>query len=104
LQVWFALVPRGCRAPKISYAGLEQAFRSNLHQLQNCVQSGTPNSLESFFKNGPQPGMMLALTANYLEALHHAPKKLRPSLNAQPVILALLTSVVEQLDEALRRK
>ena len=46
---------------------------------------------------------MLALLGGFLEAANTAPKKMRPSLDAQPIILALLKSVVENLDQALRR-
>jgi hypothetical protein len=46
--------------------------------------------------------MMLALWSGFIDAALTAPKKLRPSLPAQPVILALLTALVETLDQALR--
>jgi hypothetical protein len=104
LQVWFALVPRGCRAPKINYEGLEKTFRSNLQQMTFCIQDETPEKLESFFKSSPQPDLILALMGEFMETVHPAPKKFRPSLNSQPVILALLKSVMEQLDAALGRK
>jgi len=104
LQTWFALVPRGCRAPEMDFDDLEQTFESNLHQLHACAEAATPKKLESFFQGGSQPGLMLVLLGSFLEAANTAPKKLRPSLAAQPVILALLKSTVEKLDEALRRK
>jgi len=104
LQTWFALVPRGCRAPEIDFDDLEKAFLSNLRQIATCAEAGTPKKLESFFQSGPQPGLMLVMLGGFLQAANTAPKKIRPSLDAQPVILALLKSVVEKLDEALRRK
>jgi hypothetical protein len=104
LQTWFALVPRGCRAPEINFAELEQTFAANLRQLESCVLAGTPEKLQSFLQDSPQPGLMLALLGGFLEAANTAPKKFRPALAAQPVILALLKSVVEKLDDVLRRK
>jgi hypothetical protein len=104
LQTWFALVPCGCCAPGIDFADFEQTFESNLHQLHASAEAVTPKKLESFFQGGPQPGLMLVLLGSFLEAANTAPKKLRPSLAAQPVILALLKSVVEKLGEALRQK
>ena len=104
LQIWFALVPRGCRAPEIGFEDLEQTFVSNLRQLQDCVQADTPKKLGTFIQGGPQPGLMLVLLGGFLEAAKRAPKKLRPSFDAQPIILALLKSVVEKLDAALRPK
>lgn len=104
LQTWFALVPCGCRAPEINFAELEKTFAANLRQLESCVMAGTPEKLQSFLQDSPQPGLMLALMGGFLEAANSAPKKFRPALDAQPVILALLKSIVEKLDEALRRK
>jgi hypothetical protein len=104
LQIWFAVVPCGCRAPEINFADLEATFLANLRQLDICAQAGSPKQMEAFFQSGPQPALMLALLGAFLEAASTAPKKLRPALEAQPVILALLKSVVETLDGALRRK
>ena len=104
LQAWFALVPRGCRAPEIYFDELERAFQFNQRQLLECIQAGTPKKLEAFLQNSRQPGLMLVLMGAFIEAANTAPKKLRPAPTAQPVIMALLKSVVEQLDEALRRK
>lgn len=104
LQTWFALVPCGCRAPEINFAELKKSFEANLRQFESCVMVGTPEKLQSFLRNSPQPGLMLALLGGFLEAANTAPKKIRPSLEAQPVIWALLKSVVEKLDEALRPK
>ncbi|MFZ0829481.1 MAG: hypothetical protein WAO02_18885 [Verrucomicrobiia bacterium] len=104
LQTWFALVPCGCRAPEINFAELEKTFVANLRQIESCVMVGTQEKLQSFLQSSPQPGMMLALLGGFLEAANTAPKKIRPTMAAQPVILALLKSIVEKLDEALRWK
>jgi hypothetical protein len=50
------------------------------------------------------PPFSLALLGGFLEAANTAPKKMRPSLDAQPIILALLKAVVENLDQVLRRR
>ncbi len=104
LQTWFALVPCGCRAPDINFAELEKTYAANLRQIEACIMVGTQETLESFVQSSPQPGLMLALVGGFLAAANNAPKKFCPSLEAQPIILALLKSVVEKLDEALRRK
>lgn len=88
----------------MNFADLEHTFESNLRQIHACAEAGTPEKTESFLQGSPQPGLMLVLLGSFLEAANTAPKKPRPSLAAQPVILALLKSVVEKLDEALRRK
>jgi hypothetical protein len=102
LQAWFAFVPRGCLAPQIDFDDFESIFESNLRQIENCVGAASSKKLESFFVRGVQPGLMLALVGGFLEAANTAPKAVRPSLAAHPVILALLKSVVEILDKTLR--
>jgi hypothetical protein len=104
IQAWFALVPCGCRAPEINFAGLETAFISTMRQLQACAEAKNSKQLEAYLQSGPQPGLNLVLLGGFLEAVKTAPKKLRPALTAQPAMLALLKAIVEKLDEALRRK
>jgi hypothetical protein len=104
LETWFALVPLGCRAPEIDFADLEATFASNLRQIESSAKAETPKKMASFFLSGPQPGLMMALLGGFLEAAKTAPKELQPALAAQSVILVLLKSVVEKLDEALRQK
>jgi hypothetical protein len=104
LQVWFALVPKGCRAPEIPFPLLEAVFTANLRQIQTCVESRTPKLLESLLQNSPQPDFMLILLTLFLDTATKADKKLRPSAQGQAVILALLKTMVEQLDVALGRE
>ena len=104
LQAWFAMVPRGCRAPEVEFANLEIVFASNMVKIQSSANATTARELESFVQSGPQPALITALLGGFLEAIRHTPKKLRPSMVAQSVTLALLKSIVEILDEALRRR
>jgi hypothetical protein len=46
---------------------------------------------------------MLMLMSGFLETVAKTEADLRPELSAEPVILALLKSVVDELDGALRR-
>ena len=104
MHTWFALVPVGCRAPVISFDAFEAAFYSNFKQLEACIASNTPDRIELFLGGGPQPNLSLVLLAGFLETTTKAPKDLRPSLAVQPLILALMKTIVEILDAALRRK
>jgi hypothetical protein len=103
LQTWFALVPRGCRAPEIDFAAMKQGFAANLRELEICTRAATPKKIEKFFQSGPQPGLMLALLSGIIPAFQDAPKTIRPSPEAQPVILALVKTVIEELDATLRQ-
>lgn len=103
LHAWFALVPPGCRAPEIDAFEFERRFVSNLRQLEDCFKAGTAKKLEAFLSSGAQPNLMLILLSGFLETTMKA-KDLRPSLEAQPIILALLKAEVEVVDQALRQK
>jgi hypothetical protein len=102
VQIWFALVPPGCRAPEISLADLERAYVSNMGKIESGAKARTAKELEFFFQEGSQPAMMMALLGGFLEAANKAPKTLRPSAFGQSVILALLASLLETLDNVLR--
>lgn len=104
MQAWFALVPPGCSAPEIDFDAFKDKFASNVRQLQACFEAPAPKNLEAFFQSGPQPGLTIPLLTEFLETAKIAPKELRPRIEAQSVILALLQSVVEILDQALRRE
>jgi hypothetical protein len=104
LQTWFALVPDGCRAPEIDFDRLGKTFEANLRELDVCARAGTPKKFEAFFQSGPQPGLMLAIMSGFIPAANAAPKEIRPTPDAQPVILALLKTLVEKLDESLRQR
>jgi hypothetical protein len=102
LETWFAFVPPGCRAPEISLPGLERAFASNMHKMEASAKSSSTKELESFLQSGAQPAMMTALLSGFLKAARTSPKDIRPSPGALSVTLALLASLVEALDQALR--
>jgi hypothetical protein len=103
LQVWFALVPKGCRAPEIPFPLFEAAFTANLRQFQTCMEARTSGKLELLLQNSPQPDFMLVLLTLVLDTATKADKEHRPSAQGQAVILALLKTMVEQLDTALGR-
>ena len=102
VQVWFALVPRGCLAPEIDYDELEAAFQSNLKKINLASAAPSPKKLQAFLQSGPQPELMLVLLGGVLEASTKGPADARPSQEGHPVILALLKTVVEQLHQALQ--
>ena len=101
LEAWFSLVPPGCLAPETSCERLKQIFEVNFALLEQSVASHT---LDAFVKGGPQPDLMALLEINFLQTCKDAPEKARPTEVSQCITLALLKSVVEVLDEELRRK
>ncbi|MBI3850889.1 MAG: hypothetical protein HY298_11535 [Verrucomicrobia bacterium] len=103
LQSWLALVPPGHRAPKLRFADLAAGFDRNCAQLEESVNSGSVDRLLNFSKTSCQPELMLLLTNEILHNGMNAPKQIRPGAGSLTFILALVKSVVDELDGALRR-
>jgi len=103
-QIWFALVPTGCRAPEIDFDDFEAAYASNLRQLLECAKDPSPKKLESFFRDSMQPDFMTVIIGGVFQAMTAVPKEFQPSPPGQPIILALLKTLVQKLSEALRPK
>lgn len=104
LQIWFALVPPGCRAPEVPFDDLEKSFTTHLRQAEAANRAGNPKKLEAFVKDCPQPGLMLAVASAILKSAPDFPKEIQPGPAPQLVILALLKTVVQELDQALRHQ
>jgi hypothetical protein len=75
-----------------------------MNKIESGAKARTTKELELFFQGGPQPAMMMALLGGLLEAANKVPKTLRPSAFGQSVILALLASLIETLDNVLRSR
>ena len=101
-QIWFAFIPRGCLAPEIDFDELEAALQTNLKKMAAAAAAPTPKKLQAFLRSGPQPEFMLILMSAFAQAAAEGPADARPSLEAQPIIMALLKTVVEQLHQALQ--
>jgi hypothetical protein len=102
IQAWFVLVPLGCQAPPIEFEALAKAFDRERANFLRTLQMGSPEALMRYLEDSPQPGLVQMLALGVMESEKHAPKVMRPRLEDQPVIVALLKAVVELLDQALR--
>lgn len=101
-HAWFSLVPMGCRAPELDLDAMAKAFEVNLRQLEKRLRGGTQKHLESWLKDSAQPELMLVLTTVLIQSAVAAPKDIRGAVEAQPIVLALLKTIVEELDTVLR--
>jgi len=104
MQAWFALVPPGCRPPKINFPDLAAAFDRNCRDLDKVMRSASADGLLNFAKTSCQPELLLLLTNEILHSGMNAPKKIRPRAESLGIMMALVKTVVEELDAALRRR
>ncbi len=102
LEAALALIPPGHRAPATSYESLQRIFEANLDKLLLNAEKNTPEAFIDFLADSPQPHLVQLLAVQLMSMSVEGPKKLQPRVQAQPVILALIKSVVEELDFALR--
>lgn len=101
-HTWFALVPIGCRSPELNFEAMERTFEANLRKMNNALRNGTEKQFESCLMESPQPNIILLLASTIMHSVATGPKELRTSIQAQPVIVALLKTVIEELDAQLR--
>ena len=102
LEAALAMIPPGHRAPATSYESLERTFDANFAKLAQNVVKNTPEAFTTYLADSSQPHLVQLLAVQLLDMSTRGPKKFQPRLKAQPVILALVKSVVEELDFALR--
>jgi len=104
VHTWFILVPIGCLAPELNYKAMEKAFESNLRQIEIRLRTGNAKQFESWLMSSPQPNVMLMLASTLMQSATSGSKEIRTSIDAQPIILVLLKTIVEELDAVLRSK
>ncbi len=101
VQAVLALVPPGHRAPPTSFDSLHQIFAANMGGVAQAIKTGTPEAIVKFCEQGPQPNLVGVLITGMLDMATKVPKDLRPSRDSEPVMMALIKSVIEELDRVL---
>lgn len=102
LQGWFALVPPGCRAPRLRLPAMRDAMRREMALLMPRVMSGPMEALNSILSDCRQPALLQLLMANLFEGAQKVPENTRPSLEAQAPMVVALKVVINELDSVLR--
>ena len=102
VQVVLALVPPGHRAPPTSISSLREILAANLKGMERGLRAGKPEALIRHLETSPQSSVAGLVCGQMMELAVNGPNELRPSLDAQPVIIALIKSVAEELDRVLR--
>jgi hypothetical protein len=102
LEAVLALIPPGHQAPATSCELLERAFLANLEDFLRRMKKATPTALSAYLEECSQPHLMKLLADQIFDIFLNGEKAMRPRVEAQPVIIALVRSVIDELDRALR--
>jgi len=102
LHGWFTLVQPGTLAPELSFEAMEAEFARELAQVPSWMASGPGEAMNKMIAGCRQPALMQLLMAEMLEAATKAPKKQRPNPQVMIPMIAILKTVINEVDRALR--
>ena len=103
LQAWFALVPPGCRAPRLRLPAMREAMRHELALVTPREMSGSMETLQIFVSDCRQPALLQVLVGRLFDSTRKMPKDMRPTAEARIAMVVILKVVFNELDHALRR-
>lgn len=101
LQSWFALVPRGVRAPVLRLP----VMQANVAEGERLLRAGGPdaaNAPEHLCGGCRQPALLQALMTGIMAGAKKMPPKMRPSPQGVVGMLLALRALLDELDHALR--
>jgi hypothetical protein len=104
LHGWFTLVPPGTLAPELDYDAMEAELGHELKQVPSWIAGGPREVMNNMTAGSRQPGLLVALMAEMFEGSAKAPKELRPSSEAMLPLIAILKTVNNEVDRALRAR
>jgi hypothetical protein len=104
MQVWFAFVPRGVRAPELDFDRMREGMLEETRRMGEAVATGIDQAVDRLFAGAGQPNVLKLMLAQLLLTIQNAPKDLRLEGGALPVMIITLRVVVDELDRALRSR
>jgi hypothetical protein len=99
IPAWFALVPRDGPAPVIPAGVLRAALLRDLKSFGDPRAQSAPDSI---LRDHRQPEVALLLTGQCMDTFVRAPKGMKPSLEAQVLIIRVISTVINEIDRAVR--
>lgn len=102
VNVWFAFVPPGHAAPRVSFDQWADAFRGEVAAMERLVRGQDPENFFRHLLSGPQPALSQMVCMAIMEEQSSLPKEVRPRIESQPLRMALVRSLITVLDRALR--
>lgn len=98
LQAWFALVPKGVRAPRLRVVAMQDSVVRGAGQLRASRSAG----FESLVNASRQPGLLCALVEGLTQFISRQPENRRPTPQGFVGVLLILSALVDELDQARR--
>jgi hypothetical protein len=102
MQLWFALIPPDARAPLLPFDDLADAFDRELERFVSALYEDDSKLMEKHIGESRQPALASLVISGLLNSIQRTPLSSRPSVSAQPVMIALAKALIEQLDRMLR--
>lgn len=102
LQVWFALVQPGCRAPELRLEVMAEALEREMKLLEPAVTAGPTDMMNRLLAGCRQPALLQMAMARLFSTVGKTAKKMRPSMESQGPMVVVLKVVINELDYALR--
>jgi hypothetical protein len=102
LHGWFALVSPGAFAPELNFEAMAAKLARELDAVPSWVAGGPGEALNTLIAGSRQPALMQFLIAEMFDGAAKAPKKLRPNREAIIPMIAILKTVINEADRALR--
>ena len=102
IQIWFALVPRGGRAPRLRLDAMQAAIVQDAKKIQARGPGGMA-VLQRMFSDSPQPNLLQAVAGALVKSYEEAPQPVRPQPGSVVVMVLVLKAMIAEIDCALRR-
>jgi len=101
-QAWFALVPRGVRAPSLDFEAMVADFNATGDRVSQATVSNAAK-FDLLKQACRQPALLEAIVARLLDGVQRVPKQYAVAKEAVPVMLVALKALLDELDRALGR-
>jgi hypothetical protein len=102
LQLWFAVVPPGTRAPVLSVDCIASGFNLQREAFNQLVSHPDEQNMSTYFRSSSQPALAKAIFVSLISSEPHAPTDLGPSRPAQGIMISFLMALLNELNRVLR--
>ncbi len=101
IQIWFALVPRGGRAPRLRLPAMSAALGRDAEKLATGG-SKAEAVLQRLLADSPQPYLLQVVAGTAMGLIEKGPKAVRPAPGSVVGMILVMKVVLAEIDHALR--